>query len=323
MEVHIQRKHNGSGSLVKNYNGDGAASTTSDPGLSLKDDCSKYYYNNTLRRFMPISGSCIQSTNYSTSYNASNQLVNWVEVMERMLTLAEKTKRTFHYPPYHSPFNCPPPTGDYITGGPTPQEQRYMHTLRSCQATANNGYSRIYKSIPYEEVQGFRVDACPKCLDTYSIPIYKEKGSGPEELIKKMRGGSVHECRTEKLYQILNLTPSQKKTSYIKLQNEIRPCIIKEVGDWLQNNKACLRSVKLQSNPESECVHFRMSNEEFGFIPRAIKNEQTILQDDELIDFLLVCKFRSTAAYICIDLESGAISHLNSSSYILFINRST
>ncbi|MGB0028210.1 MAG: hypothetical protein WBP64_15345 [Nitrososphaeraceae archaeon] len=66
-----------------------------------------------------------------------------------------------------------------------------------------------------------------------------------------------------------------------------------------------------------------MSNEEFGFIPRAIKNEQTILQDDELIDFLLVCKFRSTAAYICIALESGAISHLNSSSYILFINRST
>lgn len=198
-----------------------------------------------------------------------------------------------------------------------------MHTLRSCQATANNGYSHIYKSIPYEEVQGFRVDACPKCLDTYSIPIYKEKGIGPEELIKKMRGGSVHECRTEKLYQILNLTPSQKRTSYIKLQNEIRPCIIKEVGDWLQNNKACLRSVKLQSNPESGCVHFRMSNEEFGFIPRAIKNEQTILQDDELIDFLLVCKFRSTAAYICIDLESGAISHLNSSSYILFINRST
>ena len=129
-----------------------AASTTSDPGLSLKDDCSKYYYNNTLRRFMPISGSCIQSTNYSTSYNASNQLLNWVEVMERMLTLAEKTKRTFHYPPYHSPFNCPPPTGDYITRGPTPQEQRYMHTLRSCQATANNGYSHIYKSIPYEEV---------------------------------------------------------------------------------------------------------------------------------------------------------------------------
>lgn len=321
MKVHIERKHSHTGSLVKNYNGYGAASNTFDPGLLIEYDRSKYYYNNTLRRLLPISGSRIQNTNYSTYYDDSNTLLNWVEAMERMSMLAEKTKRTYHYPSYNSPSNSTPPSGYYITGGPTLQQQHKMHPQMGCQTTANNGFSGIYKSIPYEGVHGFCVDACPKCLDIYSIPIYKERGIGLDELMKKMTASLMHKCRTERLSQILSLTPSEKKISYIKLQAEIQPCIIKEVSDWLGTNYACLRSMKLQSNPESGCVHFKMSNQEFGFILRAIKNEHTILQDDELIDFLLLSRFRCTAAYISIDSEPGASMRSDSSSYILYISR--
>lgn len=196
-----------------------------------------------------------------------------------------------------------------------------LHKSQDSHARDGRSILTNYRSngIDYEHVLGFHVDACPQCLDICSVPIYKENGMDIEEQIKKIRSTTIP-CRPESLVRAMTLSRSQRRTYYIKLQGEIKYHMINEVQDWLQSCTPFLKSLKLQSIHEYGCINFRESDQDFGFIARAIKNGQTALQKEELMD-LLICKYRHTAAYIGIVGNSHSACHSRPCPYALFISK--
>ena len=313
MRVHIERRHGGVGNPVPNYLNVKTFSTAVDQNPFLRDNGSKFYYNNNLRRFLPFSGP-IQNLNYMfppTEFNSfPHSFEAWKTVTDTMDEFMNLSSRlSFGRAQVDHPL-----VNDYAGLAQSLNKSQHGHA-RIGRSILNNYRSN---GIDYEQVLGFHVDACPECLDICSVPIYKENGMDIEEQIKKIRSTKIH-CRPESPVRVITLSPSQRHTYFIKLQGEIKFYMINEVHDWLQNCTPYLKSLKLQSTQEYGCINFRESDRDFGFIGRAIKNGQTALQKEELMDFLLICKFRYTAAYIGIVRNSDCAYHSKPCPYALFI----
>ena len=84
-------------------------------------------------------------------------------------------------------------------------------------ATVNNCPHTTKKQTFCEDIIGFRMDVYPRCLDLYSISIYEQSEITLENLIKKIES-SIHKCSTEKLSKVMNMSRSQIKTEYMKLE---------------------------------------------------------------------------------------------------------
>jgi len=158
-------------------------------------------------------------------------------------------------------------------------------------------------------------------LEIYAISICKENEVNYENTIKRIMG-SLHECRLEALSQVMNLSLPEKRKEHIRLQGNLRQFIVNKVHAWLHNKKPILTAFKLEANPVRECVHFvRPVEDPFGFIDRVIENGCTPLREGELLDFLMLCKYRSTATYICIDSRCGNPKYQYSCSYGVLVTK--
>lgn len=258
-----------------------------------------------------------------STYPASDSFHNSMLIWEKMINLTERSNSFLHYSPYPSSdpssFHYPPAT-QYEGLFQSPSTMQNSCLQGDNPATVNNYLHTTNKLTFCEDVLGFRMDVCPRCLDLYSISIYEESEVTLENL-KKIRS-SIHNCSAEKLSKVMNMSCSKKKTEYMKLEDKLRPCIVNKVRDWLGDKELCLKAFRLQGNPITGCVHFAKTNEgDFGFIGRVIDNGHTTMQDDELIDFLLLSRYRCTVAYISIDSRPGTGKHSNSSQYAIFITK--
>jgi hypothetical protein len=150
-----------------------------------------------------------------------------------------------------------------------------------------SGYSRFEDNDDYSEIVGYRGHVCERCLiiniDTIFRLNYRENGQIEAK----------HRCNS-KLLDDARLEPDKDKiiTNQYKRVSEIMK---KNVNSWT-NNSAYVVSIEIPPNAAvNNCFEITPTDENH-WAARAIKNKQTILIDEEILDFL--CKARNaTCAY--------------------------
>jgi hypothetical protein len=172
MRVHIERWHGGNGIPIDNHE----EMRSANPSI-IKDNPLKFHYNRALRRFLPISAPHNGGSNYISAYPASDPFHNSVLIWEKMLNLTERSNSLIHYSPYPSSdpssFHYPPAT-QYVGLFQSPSTMQNNCLQDNNPATVNNCPHTTIEQAFCEDVIGFRMDVCPRCLDLYSITIYEQ-----------------------------------------------------------------------------------------------------------------------------------------------------
>ena len=143
-------------------------------------------------------------------------------------------------------------------------------------------YSRFEDSDDYSEAVGFRSHICEKCLITHidTIFFHKDGQSGQIE--------TTHTCNSKRLDDA-QLEPNKDKTIN-DLYDKLPEVMKKKVNSWTGNN-AYLVAIEMPPNVDLNNCFDVTPTDENHWAARAIKDKQTILNDEELSDFL--CKVRN------------------------------
>ena len=149
---------------------------------------------------------------------------------------------------------------------------------------SNNHLSEQYRfdDHDYSEVVGFRNNVCEKCLIIIIHTIFRLKDgqSGQVE--------TTHTCNSKRLADA-QLEPNKDKT--INDLYEKLPIVMKKkVNTWTENS-AYLVAIEMPPNIALKNSVEITPNNEKHWAARAVKDKQTILNDEELSDFL--CKVRN------------------------------
>ena len=149
---------------------------------------------------------------------------------------------------------------------------------------SNNHLSEQYRfdDHDYSEVVGFRSNVCEKCLTIIIDTIFRLKDgqSGQVE--------TTHTCNSKRLADA-QLEPNKDKT--INDLYEKLPIVMKKkVNSWTKDS-AYLVAIEMPPNVDLKNSFEITPNNENHWAARAVKDRQTILNDEELSDFL--CKVRN------------------------------
>ncbi|MDQ3977646.1 MAG: hypothetical protein M3264_14075, partial [Thermoproteota archaeon] len=148
-------------------------------------------------------------------------------------------------------------------------------------------HSEFEDNNDYSETIGYRGHVCKNCLTINIDTIFRRNDREHEQIKTK------HMCNPELLADA-QLEPDKDKiiTDQHKKLSEIMK---KNVNTWTKNS-AYLVAIEIPSNAAVNNCFEITPNDENHWATRTIKNKQTILNDEEIADFL--CKARNaTCAY--------------------------
>lgn len=227
MKVHIARHHPVGG--VPIYNCDVRQLALG--SQSINDDISKFYYNNLLRRFLPISNNS-GATYPSSHYSFSDPLQSSVNILESMTKLFEMRNKLLNF------YTSTPKSAFRYSSESQLGSAHLLDTLGSDymqnipDVITHNNYEQTPDTpITEREIQGFRVDVCRNCLEIYSISICENTGFTLEEILKQIIT-SIHHCGNS-YSEIRVLSTHDKQTRYNKLVDKLEPIILNKTRDWL------------------------------------------------------------------------------------------
>ncbi len=148
-------------------------------------------------------------------------------------------------------------------------------------------HSRFKDNNDYSETIGYRGHVCKNCLTINIDTIFRHNDREHEQIKTK------HRCNS-KLLADAQLEPDKDKiiTNQHKKLSEVMK---RNVNTWTKNS-AYVISIEIPPNAAVNNSFEITPNDENHWAARAIKNKQTILNDEEIADFL--CKARNaTSAY--------------------------
>jgi hypothetical protein len=145
-----------------------------------------------------------------------------------------------------------------------------------------SGYSRFEDIDDYSDVVGFRSHVCEKCTIANIDTIFRHKDGQSGQIETK------HTCNSKRL---ADAELKADKDKIITNQHEELPEYMKrKVNSWT-NNSAYLVAIEMPPNAAVKNSFEISPPDENHWAMRAIKDKQTILNDEELSDFL--CKVRN------------------------------
>jgi hypothetical protein len=160
-----------------------------------------------------------------------------------------------------------------------------MQSMTFDRAESNDnlsGYSRFKDIDEYSEVVGFRSHVCEKCLIANIDTIFPHNDGQSGQIETK------HTCNSKRL---ADAELEADKDKIIANQHEKLPEYMKrKVNSWT-NNSAYLVAIEMPPNAAVKNSFEIIPTDENHWAMRAINDKQTILNDEELSDFL--CKVRN------------------------------
>lgn len=316
MKVHIARRHIGVGIPICDRN-------VSHPALVsqyVHYNPSKFYFNNLLRRFLPVSTD-VEVRSINPHYSFSDPFQSSLHLWDRMTKCIE-TSNNFLAKSYASrqKFNSQFPPTNQLNSMQLFDSLRTNHSLNT-PLTIVHKYEQTSNTLTIgEEIRGFHVDVCQNCLESYSISVCGGIELTQAELVRRITN-SLHHC-SNTYSKVSNLSIHDKQIRHINLVYKLQQFILNKVQVWLQGEKPYLRAFKFQAVPAAGCVRFVKSvSDPFGFINRVIENGCTTMEDSELRDFLLLSRYRSTAIYASIRPRYSKEKYSDSCYYGILIAR--
>jgi hypothetical protein len=160
------------------------------------------------------------------------------------------------------------------------------------------------------EIVGYRDHVCEKCsiISIDTIFRHKDGGSGHVEM--------THTCNPKRLDDS-QLEPNKDKT-IDDLYEKLPEVMKKKVNSWTENS-AYLVAIEMPPNVAfNNCFEITPNNENH-WAARAIRDKQTILNDEELSDFL--CKVRNAtyASFKVISPSSQQQQESSTCRYLMII----
>ncbi|HYX55299.1 MAG TPA: hypothetical protein VE818_04005 [Nitrososphaeraceae archaeon] len=153
----------------------------------------------------------------------------------------------------------------------------------------NNNLSEhsIFEEDDYSEIIGYRGHVCEKCLVIYIATIFRHNDRQSGQTERK------HTCDSKRLDDA-QLEPNKDKT-ITDMYEKLREIMKEKVNSWTKKS-AYIVAIDLSSNAELNNSFEITPTHENHWAARATKNKQTILNDEEIQDFL--CKAgNATCAY--------------------------
>jgi hypothetical protein len=138
------------------------------------------------------------------------------------------------------------------------------------------------------EIVGYRGHVCERCsiISIDTIFRHKDGESGQIE--------TIHTCNSKRLDDA-QLEPNRKKT-ITDQQQKLPEYMKKKVNSWTKNS-AYLVAMKMPSNAAVKNSFEITPTDENHWASRAVKDKQTILNDEELSDFLFKVRDSTYAAF--------------------------
>ena len=149
----------------------------------------------------------------------------------------------------------------------------------------NNNLSKEELSVDNEidsETVGYRGHICEKCLINSINTVFRHKIQESGQVVM------THTCNSERLADA-QLELNKDKTIN-DLYEQLPIVMKKKVNSWTENS-AYLVAIEMPPNVDLTNCSEIMPNNENHWAARTIKDKQTILNDEELSDFL--CKVRN------------------------------
>jgi hypothetical protein len=144
-------------------------------------------------------------------------------------------------------------------------------------------YSRFGDIDDYSEAVGFRSHVCEKCSIISIDTIFRHKAGESGQI------ETTHTCNFKRLDDD-QLEPNKDKTIN-DLYEKLPKVMKKRVNSWTGNN-AYLVAIEMPPNVDLNNCFDVTPTDENHWAARAIKDKQTILNDEEISDFL--CKVRNS-----------------------------
>jgi hypothetical protein len=178
---------------------------------------------------------------------------------------------------------------------------------------SNNNLSEHFRFDDDLAIVGYRGHVCEKCsiISIATIFRYKDGESGQIE--------TKHTCNSKRLDDA-QLEPNNDKT-IADLYEKLPELMKKKVNSWTKNSAYLVASEIPANVALNNCFEITPTNENH-WAARAIKDKQTILNDDELSDFL--CKVRDStyAAFKVITSSSQQQQESSTRCYLMIITDS-
>jgi len=146
-------------------------------------------------------------------------------------------------------------------------------------ASSNNNLSEPVQTDG-REIIAYRSYVCEKCLIPVLVNIYYNKS---REIFR-----STHDCDPKRLQSVLE--EANRDKIFYQINAKLPEVMRKVVNLWTRNQNYTFASeVQKQEIPEDNYTELNITNEN-DWAARAIKDNITILNDDELLDFLTKSK---------------------------------
>ena len=97
---------------------------------------------------------------------------------------------------------------------------------------------------------------------------------------------SAHECDPQRLQDVLFMQEANRHNILYQLHAELPQLMRKVVNEWTKNQNYTFASEVQKQIPQDNYTELNITNEN-DWAARAIKDNITILNDDELLDFLI------------------------------------
>ena len=219
------------------------------------------------------------SLSFLTQKEKSNK--NFSDFLERLLQLLRKI---VEYKNLLSQLSTmPQQTGIMPYSGGVYPSMPSMSFDRGESNNTSSEHSKFEDDVDdYAEVVGFKSHVCEKCLITSIDTIFRTNDRGYGQVETK------HTCNSKSLADA-QLEPNKDKT--INDLYEKLPIVMKKkVNSWTEDS-AYLVAIEMPPNVDLKNSVEITPNNENHWAARAVKDKKTILNDEELSDFL--CKVRN------------------------------
>ena len=133
-----------------------------------------------------------------------------------------------------------------------------------------------------DRIMGYTGYVCETCLANMPLALYYFKENNKQV-------GATHFCVPERIEKMQGLSQDQRNNTINDLHRTLPENIKKAVKEWTNNNNIYLISRRLTRIPENYTGFTKLLSSNIDkdhWIRRAIKEDQILLNDDELLDYI-------------------------------------
>ena len=288
LKRHIGRKHGGIGNPILQYIVGNSIITSGEPVDMLQ----------VFRDEYPIERHKTKPSSFRSNSSHIQYEDDWLnkwtdKYIEPILKFNEYQARMKSINQSLNPY--PPPYFSQFTEQP-------HYSFRSPQFIAIEKDSVTQPKIAgfYDDVSGFKVDICTRCLTNLSAPISSNDFSFED----------FHKCDPQRVDVITNMEPREYAMDTLRNVQNLPHVLFELCKEWASNTSGELYLTAKIDNGlnEGKCLsHEIQENDSFPLLKRVLSESKIKLTDTELLDFLRLA-INQTKAIVTLRAGPGQAS---------------